>query len=134
MKNLFVAALLAITVSTTSSSFANSSPVIRTEHTKSDAAATVTLNQTKKSTLEVVIKNAPNPKLTVSLYDSFGNYLASRTLSNLESGVRLNFDLTPLEDGVYQVKVMDGISTQVKKFALNTVVPTTSAYQNLTLL
>ncbi len=134
MKNLFIAALVTLTLSTTSASFAESSPKISKDQNKSESAASVTLTQTEKSKLDVTVQNAPSSSLTIGLYDSNGSFLASKTVSGSETGTRLRFNLASLEDGVYQVKVKDGKEILVKKFAINTVVPTNSAYQNLTLL
>lgn len=124
MKNLFAATLILLAVSTSSISFAADHHVEQ-EQTKDVIPAAVTISQMEKSKLDVVVENAVNTTMTIRLVDSFGQNIATKTVQVSPAGTRIRFDLSALTDGEYRVNVIDGKNSQLKKFELKTVVPST---------
>jgi hypothetical protein len=134
MKNLFASLLVALTIGTSSATFAAANPTHDPEQIGPVLPAGVSIAQIEKSTLDVVVENEGAASMSIRLLDSSGRSLAAKTLPQKEEATRVRFDLADLKDGVYLVKVSDGKNTQVTKFELKTTVPTPATYQNLTIL
>jgi hypothetical protein len=134
MKNLFAAILVALTVSTSSVSFAATTKSIDKGHVEQAAPASATVTQVLMSKLDVVIEKDANTKTTIRLINSSGNNIATKKLSNRETATRVRFDLAGLADGVYYVKVWNGQNTQVQKFELKTAAVSMKAYQKLAII
>jgi hypothetical protein len=134
MKNLFAAILVALTVSTSSVSFAATAQSIDKGHVAPAAPASATVTQVLMSKLDVVVEKEANPKTHIRLVDAAGNIIATRKVSPKETATRVRFDLAALADGVYYVKVWDGQHTQVQKFELKTAAVSLTAYQKLALI
>lgn len=131
MKNLVATLLFAFTIAASSTSFAaKSNP--DNELTPPVPTPAVTFGQMEKSKLDVAVAYVSTAQMTIRLFDSSGKNIATKTLSQRETGTRVRFDLTTLEDGVYQVKVTDGQHTQVQKFEIKTA-PARASYQHLTI-
>jgi hypothetical protein len=78
------------------------------------------------------VGNEGDVRISVRLLDAAGRSLAATTLPQKADATRVRFDLAPLKDGVYFVKVINGRNTQVTKFELETTAPA-AAYQQLTI-
>jgi aspartate carbamoyltransferase catalytic subunit len=134
MRNLFASILIALTVSTSGTSFAAAYPNPDAGKNEQPLIPSVSLSQLEKSKLDVLVENAVNSKFVVRLLDASGQIVTTQTFWKNETGTRIRFDLTSLEDGVYEVKVSDGKNSQLKKFELKTTVPAITSYQNVTVL
>ena len=134
MKNLFASLLIALTLSTSSVSFAAANQTSDNGQPLPAVPAAVTFEQVEKSKLDVVIPNPINSNLNIRLSDAAGKVIATKTLSKKESGTRVRFNLTKLTDGVYYVRVGNGKSAQMKKFEIRTEVPTQTPFQEVTFI
>jgi hypothetical protein len=133
MKTLFAAILVALSVSTSTGSFAAAKP-INIKQTETGIPASVTFAQVEKSKLDVIAEKVANAPMSIRLTDATGKTIATKTLSQRETATRVRFDLANLADGVYHVKVRDGQNTQVQKFELKTATPSLTTYQDLAIL
>ena len=134
MKNLFAAILVALTVSTSSASFAAATKTLDQGQTATGIPASVTFAQVEKSKLDVIVESVANAKMSIRLADASGKTIATKILPQKETGTRVRFDLANLTDGVYHVRISDGKNTQVKKFEIKTEVPAQNSYQEVTLI
>ena len=134
MKNLFAAILVALTVSTSSASFAAATKTINQGQTETGVPASVTFAQVEKSKLDVIVESVANAKMSIRLADASGKTIATKILPQKETGTRVRFDLANLTDGVYHVRISDGKNIQVKKFEIKTEVPAQNTYQEVTLI
>ena len=132
MKSLFATLLVALTIATSSASFAVAKPAPDKGQPEQASPALVSIAQIEKSKIDVVVDKEGGAPMIIRLLDSSGRNLATKTLSQKEDATRVRFDLASLKDGVYFVKVRNGKNTQVAKFELETSVPA-AAYQKLTL-
>lgn len=134
MKTLFASLLIALTLSTSSASFAAATRT--TDHGQSEAAApiAVTFAQIEKSKLDVVFENALNSSMGIRLTDAGGKNIATKILPKKETGTRVRFDLANLKDGTYSVRVCNGKNAQVKKFEIKTEIPVATSYQEVTFI
>ncbi|GAA4428950.1 hypothetical protein GCM10023188_13740 [Pontibacter saemangeumensis] len=122
MKTLFAAIFVAFTVGTSSPSFASAAGTTGNGHetqATSDPVAFVIDN----SKVDVIIKATDTPKMIIRMKDSSGNTIAIKTLSHVESGTRVRFDLSQLSDGLYSVRVWDGKNVQEQEIKLKTTSP-----------
>jgi hypothetical protein len=133
MKNLFATLLVALTIGTSTATFAAANPTNDKGQTEQASPASVSIAQIEKSKLDVVVENEGDARISVRLLDSSGRSLAAKSLPQKEHATRVRFDLAALKDGVYFVKVINGKNTQLTKFELGTTVPA-AAYQQLTIL
>ena len=127
MRTLFAAILVAFTVSASSASFAAASIAPATETTdngqrKQTASDAVTF-AIENSKMDVMVQATESAKITIRIKDSFGHNIATKTLSGVQSGTRVRFDLSQLEDGLYHVSVWDGKNRQKQDIELKTVTP-----------
>ncbi|GEO04208.1 hypothetical protein AAE02nite_18720 [Adhaeribacter aerolatus] len=134
MKNLFAAIIVALTVSTTSVSFAATPKNIDKDHAAQAAPGSATVVQVLMSKLDVVVAEEANPKTIIRLINASGNTIATKKVSHKETATRVRFDLAELADGVYYVKVWNGQNTQVQKFELKTAAVSMTAYQKLAII
>lgn len=128
MKTLF-AAILALTVSASSTSFASSASFASATEAidngqKKQAASDAVTFAIDKSKVDVIVQSAESSKIVIRIKDSSGHNIASKTLSGVESGTRVRFDLSQLADGLYHVRVWDGENSQEKGIELKTAAPT----------
>src|SRR5688500_7667134 len=133
MKTLFATILVALTLSTSSASFAAAKPIYKSQ-TETGIPASVTFAQVEKSKLDVIVEKVANAPMSIRLTDATGKTIATKTLSQRESATRVRFDLANLADGVYHVKVKDGQSTQMQKFELKTAEPVLATYKDVAIL
>ena len=133
MKKLFAAALVALTVSTASVSFATTKNIDK-GHAEQAVPASAAISQISMSKLDVVIEKDANPKTIIRLTDSSGKILSIKTVFNTNTGTRIRFDLAQLVDGVYFVKVWNGHSSQIQKFELKTAALSLTAYGKLAII
>lgn len=122
MKNLFASALLLLTLSFSSVSFASSKPAATPAPRAQNALfAPVEFIKLPGSQLDALVKERNARKLTIRVLDAQGNTLVTKTIGKNKAGVR--FNLASLADGSYQIKVTDGKHTQVQEFNLASAVP-----------
>ena len=135
MKNLFAAIVVALTVSTSSASFAAAATKTTDQgQTETGVPASVTFAQVEKSKLDVIVESVANAKMSIRLADASGKTIATKILPQKETGTRVRFDLANLTDGVYHVRISDGKNIQVKKFEIKTELPAQNTYQEVTLI
>ncbi len=122
MKTAFASLLFALTLGTSSASFAQDQP------DPSPASF-----QTKLYALEgvgivdVVVANPDAKRLTVRLLDERGVTMASQPLTQTKAATRTRFDISDLRDGVYHVEVSDGSNKQTEEINLTTSAPVVSS-------
>ncbi|MGV3586931.1 MAG: T9SS type A sorting domain-containing protein [Adhaeribacter sp.] len=134
MKTLFASLLFALTLTTSSNSFATANRTYDHGQTETAAPVAVTFAQIEKSKLDVVVQNAINSNMSIRLTDAAGKNIATKILQKKATGTRVRFDLANLHDGTYFVRVGNGKNTQVKKFAIKTTLPTQDYYQEVTFI
>lgn len=132
MNTLFATVLVAFTLSTSSTSFA-SAPNIPDNGQKQQVASDPVAFAIEESSVDVIVQSAETPKMVIRVKDSSGNNIVTKTLTNVESGTVVRFNLSQLADGLYRVNVWDGKSTQVKQLELKTASPVV-ANQEVTFL
>ena len=128
MKTLFASALLALTIATSSTSFAADNK--ETAGTKSTYQSVVypVINTTK---IRVNISKEKSTRINVSLKNEAGETLAVERLGKGHESSAVRFDLNELEDGIYQVVISDGNTKQVKEIKLKTNVPTVETERHI---
>lgn len=126
MRTLFAAILVAFTVSASSTSFASAASVAPAPESfdngqrKQTDAVTFAIDNSK---VDVIVHPTESAKIIIRIKDSFGHSIATKTLSEVESGTRVRFDLSQLEDGLYHLSVWDGKNNQKQDIELKTVPP-----------
>ncbi|GAB3341055.1 hypothetical protein GCM10027299_54990 [Larkinella ripae] len=83
--------------------------------------------------VDVVVENPNNANVTIRLVDHLGVVQASQKLNKHEKALRTRFDISELADGVYQVVVTDGASTQTQEINVKTQVPAPTTYRTVSI-
>ncbi|PSR57000.1 hypothetical protein AHMF7605_27695 [Adhaeribacter arboris] len=112
MKNLVTALLFTLIVGISSVSFALPNRTTLQEQPAPATDLAVTFGHLQKSNLDVMVASVINARMTIRLYDATEKNIATKTLAKNDKGTLVRFDLTVLANGVYQVKVTDGKTTQ----------------------
>lgn len=119
MKTLFSSLLLALTISASTASFANTD-----DKMTAPASYQVGMYASQSATkLNVMIAKEKGATVRVQVLNEQGEALATEQISKYETGHRVRFDLSQLKDGKYQVVVTDGASKTVKEINLQTNTP-----------
>ncbi|MEM9833844.1 MAG: T9SS type A sorting domain-containing protein [Bacteroidota bacterium] len=115
MKKIIFAQFLALFIGMSSLSFGS--------HTFKTSAEDPTFQvkiflrpQTMK--IDVFVEGAEGNNLKVSFLDAKGRLMETKRMNNTIKGVRI--DISNLKDGVYQVKITDGVTEQIEKVELET--------------
>ncbi|RRB06669.1 hypothetical protein [Larkinella rosea] len=128
MKSLFTSALIALTLTATSASFAN-------ENSKSGEKAStfksVVYPVINSSKIRVNVNKEKGARILVTLKNEAGETLATEHLRKADESSAIRFDLGQLEDGNYQVEVSDGWNKQVKEVKLHTTAPTVATERHI---
>lgn len=130
MKNTFVAILIALTIGTSSSSFASAVKTI--DNGQKEKAGSITV-AAYKSKVDVFVQHTENPRTVIRIMDPSGRTIATKDLSNIDRDTRVSFDLSQLPDGLYAVKVWDGQNSQETGIELKTT-PPVEAQQEVVIL
>ncbi|WP_164851384.1 T9SS type A sorting domain-containing protein [Larkinella soli] len=120
MKTLLASALIALTLGTSSSSFAGDNK--ETAETKSTFRSVI---YPVKNTMKVSV-NVSKPKdsrVVIRVMDLNGQTMAVQRLPKSDEVNSVKFDLQHLEDGVYKVEVSDGHTKEVKTVKVQTSTP-----------
>ncbi|WP_138991748.1 T9SS type A sorting domain-containing protein [Larkinella sp. C7] len=128
MKSLIASAFLALTIATTSSSFAaDHKETAKTQSTYQSVVYPV-VNTSK---IRVNVNKDKNAKINVTLKNETGEILASERLGKGHESSAIRFDLNQLQDGIYQVEISDGNTKQVKEVKLQTSSPTVTTERHI---
>lgn len=124
MKTLFASALIALTFSTTSATFAEDNKETAEPKSTFQSAVYPMINTMKVS---VNVNKAKDSNVKVRLLNEAGQTLTVFKLGKNNESSSIRFDLNNLEDGIYKVEVSDGVKTEVKEVKLQTTVPVASS-------
>ncbi|MFC5411980.1 T9SS type A sorting domain-containing protein [Larkinella bovis] len=113
MKTALASALLALFVSLSSFADHGMAPF---------QSSVVAFPSTMK--LDVVVQKPVGSNVTIRLIDHLGSIQATQKLTRHENALRTRFDISDLADGIYQVVVTDGTTTQTQEIHIQTTAPT----------
>jgi hypothetical protein len=128
MKSLIASAFLALTIATTSSSFAADHK--ETAGTQSTYQSVV-YPLINTSSIRVNVNKQKDAKINVTLKNESGMILASERLGKGHESSAIRFDLNQLQDGIYQVEISDGNTKQVKEVKLQTSAPSVTTERHI---
>lgn len=128
MKSLFASALIALTVSASSVSFANDNSKTAEKASTFKSVVYPVINSSK---IRVNVNKEKGTRILVTLKNEAGETLATEQLRKTDESSAIRFDLGQLEDGNYQVEVSDGLTKQVKAVNLHTSAPTVATERHI---
>jgi hypothetical protein len=102
-------ALVAITSYTTLANTGNETPTIR-----------VSTRQSNDMKVHVVVNKENNNRVRINLRNEAREVIYSETMEKEDNKKGWNIDLSSLEDGVYQLEVTDGVTTEKKQITVGT--------------
>jgi hypothetical protein len=129
MKTVIASLFIALAISASSASFANT-----TTNTGDKApfqSSVIAFPDHMK--IDVVVQHLEGSNVTIRLVDQLGITQATQWLNKHEKAFRTRFDVSGLSDGIYKVIVSDGTNTQTQEVNISTNVPTPVTYRTISI-
>jgi hypothetical protein len=130
MKTLIASALIALTLSTSTATFAADNKEKAEPKSAFQSAVYPVVNSMKVS---VNVNKPKDTKVNIRLMNEAGQTLTVLKLGKDNESSIIRFDMNNLEDGIYKVEVSDGFRTEVKTVRLQTSTPVAESYREVSL-